>query len=126
MLKKLGTVLAMAAVLGVGGSALAERHKLTGGRQPPRPVTGVVNINAATAAQLDMLPGIGRQTAGQIVAFREKQPFKAADDIVKVKGVGPRTFGRIKGHLTVSGPTTLAYAAKPAGSPKEGAARPVN
>lgn len=126
MLKKFGTALAMAAVLLVGTGALAEPHKLTGGRHPPRPVTGVININAATAAQLDMLPGIGRHTAGQIVAFREKQPFKAAEDLVKVKGVSQRTLGHIKSYLTVSGPTTLAYAAKSPGASNEGAARQVN
>ncbi len=125
MMKKLGTMLAMAAVLTVGGSALAEGHKLTGGRHPARPVAGVININAATATQLDMLPGIGRNTAGKIVAFREKQPFRATEDLVKVKGVGQRTFGRIKTYLTVSGPTTLAYLAKPGASSKDGA-RQVN
>ncbi len=66
MLKKIGTMLAVAAVLATSGAAFAQAHKLTGGRHPARAVTGVVNINAATAAQLDMLPGVGRHTAGLI------------------------------------------------------------
>ena len=111
MLRKLGLLLTMVSVLAVGGSALAQAHPFTGGRHPARAISGVVNINTATSAQLEMLPGVGRQTAGLILAYREKQPFKTSEDIVKIKGVGPRTYSRIKTNLAVSGPTTLAFAA---------------
>ena len=124
MLKKLGTMLAMAAVLSVGGDALAEGRKpFTGGRHPARAVAGVININTATAKQLDMLPGVGRHTAALIVAYREKQSFKAPEEIAQVKGLGQGIYRRIKAYLTVSGQTTLAYAAeqKPTDPSKLGA-----
>jgi len=114
--KKLGTMAVMAAALALGGAARAEAHKLTGGRQVARPVTGTININTATAKELDMLPGVGRHTAALILAYREKQSFNAPEEITKVKGVGRATYKKIKPYLSVSGPTTLAYAgpARPA------------
>ncbi len=124
MLKKLGTMLAMGALLSIGGGALAEGRKpFSGGRHPARAVAGVININTATTKQLDMLPGVGRHTAALIVAYREKQAFKAPEEIEKVKGVGAGTYRRIKPYVTVSGQTTLAFAvqARPPDPSKPGA-----
>jgi len=99
-------------------TAMADRHPPS---RTPRPVTGLVNINTATSHQLELLPGVGRRTASLIVAYREKQPFKAPAEIVKVKGVGQGIFRHIKPYLTVSGPTTLALA-----SPKASAEAPIS
>ncbi|MFR1640007.1 MAG: helix-hairpin-helix domain-containing protein [Eggerthellaceae bacterium] len=52
---------------------------------------GLVNINAATAAELDALPGIGPATAEKIVADREANgPFSAIEDIKRVSGIGEK------------------------------------
>ncbi|MGC4120228.1 MAG: helix-hairpin-helix domain-containing protein [Myxococcales bacterium] len=53
------------------------------------------------------MPGVGPRSASAIVAYREKTPFKAAHEIVKVKGIGEGTFKKIKAYLTIAGPTTL-------------------
>ena len=85
------------------------------GKRPnftPREVTGTININAASLKELELLPGVGHRAAGLIVAYREKSPFKTAQEISKVKGIGKRTFAKIKPYLAVSGPTTLAVAAR--------------
>jgi competence protein ComEA len=104
LMKSMVVVAAMA----VSGSALAASGK--GLHLTPREVSGVININTATAQQLELLPGVGRHTAGLIVAYREKTPFKAAHEIVKVKGVGQGIFNHVKQYLTIAGPTTLAVA----------------
>lgn len=111
MFRKFLQVAAMAAAMAVAGSAMA-----AGGKRPnmtPREITGVVNINTATVKELELLPGVGNHTAGLIVAYREKTPFKAPADLLKVKGVGPGILRKVKQYVTISGPTTLS-AASPA------------
>ena len=64
--------------------------------------TGRVNINTADAAELDTLPGIGEVTAGDIIAFREKNgPFKKPEDIMKVPRIKQSRFDSIKDFITV-------------------------
>ncbi len=51
--------------------------------------TGPVDLNSATAAQLDALPGIGPSTAAAIVAYRDKHgPFTSIDGLLEIKGLG--------------------------------------
>lgn len=69
--------------------------------------TGVVNLNEATGAQLDALPGVGAKAAQRIIAFRQKRPFKRIEELVRVKGFGKKQFLKLKPHLTLEGPTTL-------------------
>ena len=62
-----------------------------------------VNINKASAQQIaDALKGIGMAKAQAIVEYRKKNgKFKKAEDIVKVKGIGPATFAKIKKDVKV-------------------------
>jgi competence protein ComEA len=99
----------LALSVGFAGSAMAQKRTFD---RTPRPVTGVVNINTAALKELAMLPGVGRHAAQLIVAYREKQPFKSPAEIVNVKGVGQGIYRRIKAHLAISGPTTLAVQPK--------------
>ncbi|MBM3187253.1 MAG: ComEA family DNA-binding protein [Chloroflexi bacterium] len=63
---------------------------------------GLININTASAAELDTLPGIGPAYAERIIAYREAHgPFASPDEIMKVQGIGPATYDRIKGQITV-------------------------
>lgn len=72
------------------------------------PGQGVVNINAAEASQLALLPRVGPSVAQRIVEFREKNgPFKSSEDLLLVRGIGERTFALIKPHVVTSGQTTL-------------------
>jgi competence protein ComEA len=75
--------------------------------KPRLQCTGVVNLNEATAAQLDLLPGVGAKAAGHILAWREKRAFKRIEELVRVKGFGKKRFLKLKPHLTLQGPTTL-------------------
>jgi competence protein ComEA len=69
--------------------------------------TGVVNLNEATVAQLDLLPGVGAKAAQRVVSWREKRAFKRIEELVRVKGFGKKRFLKLKPHLTLAGPTTL-------------------
>ena len=63
---------------------------------------GRVNINTASASELDALPGIGPTTAQAIVDYRlQNGSFQFIQDIQKVPGIGPATYDRIKDYITV-------------------------
>jgi competence protein ComEA len=68
--------------------------------------TPVVNINNATVVELAYLPGIGPSTAEQIVRYRKGRPFVKPFHITRVKGIGKKTFGKIKKYISVNKPTT--------------------
>ncbi len=74
----------------------------------PREVTGTVNLNQATKAELELLPGVGPKTAKMILDYRATKSFEKPEDVRKVKGVGRGIYNKIKGHIAVSGATTLA------------------
>ncbi len=61
-----------------------------------------VNINTAGVDELVALPGIGRAYAQRIVEYRDKNgPFKKLEDLINVRGIGEKTFERIKDHITL-------------------------
>jgi competence protein ComEA len=65
----------------------------------------VVNLNTATAADLEALPGIGAKTAARIVEYRQKNgPFKKAEELMNVRGVGEKNFLKLKPQITVGTP----------------------
>ena len=67
--------------------------------------TEAINLNSATATQLADLPGIGLKTAELIVQYRTKNgPFKKIEEVMNVRGVGEKSFLRIKDRLTVAAP----------------------
>jgi competence protein ComEA len=60
-----------------------------------------ININSATATELEQLPGIGEVIAGRIVAFREENgAFRAVDDLILIDGISARTIDRIRDLVT--------------------------
>ena len=68
---------------------------------------GVVNLNTATAEQLQLLPGVGEVRANAIVDLRKQNGgFKSLDDLEAVKGVGPAMMERLRPHITLTGKTT--------------------
>ena len=70
--------------------------------------SGVVNINEASADELERLPGIGPAKARAIVEHRHTHPFHRVDDLTRVKGIGKKTFAKLRPYLTLIGRTTLA------------------
>ncbi|WP_456479167.1 ComEA family DNA-binding protein [Nautilia sp.] len=62
-----------------------------------------ININTATMEELHSLKGIGHTKAVAIMEYRKKHPFKKIEDIMKVKGIGVKTFEKIKNDIEVKG-----------------------
>ena len=61
-----------------------------------------VNLNTATAEQLESLPGIGPASAKSILEYREKVgKFNRIEEIINIKGIGEKKFLKIKNRLTV-------------------------
>ncbi|MDQ6969334.1 MAG: ComEA family DNA-binding protein [Mariprofundus sp.] len=61
-----------------------------------------VNINTATAEQLQSVKGIGEKTAAAIIIYREAHgAFKSVDDLTRVKGIGDKKLDKIDDDLTV-------------------------
>ncbi len=62
-----------------------------------------LDLNSASATDLDALPGIGPALAGRIVEYRQKHgPFKKIDDLIQVSGIGPKLLDKIKPQLIIS------------------------
>lgn len=64
-----------------------------------------INLNSATAAELEKLPGVGPATAARIVEYRQKNgAFKKVEDLMNVRGIGEKTFLTLKPLITVAPP----------------------
>ena len=61
----------------------------------------LVNINTATAAELELLPGIGPATAAKIIEYRSSNPFNSIEDLMQVRGIGKAKFAKLKGSITI-------------------------
>ena len=73
--------------------------------QEPRSgaAAATLNLNTATVAQLEALPGIGKSTAERIVEYRQKSGgFKKVEDLMNVKGIGEKSFLKLKPLVTVA------------------------
>lgn len=69
-----------------------------GSPQRDAPSAGLVNLNTATPEQLEGLPGVGPVLAGKII---EGRPYRAVEELLRVKGIGPATFDKLRDLVTV-------------------------
>ncbi|MFB3902278.1 MAG: ComEA family DNA-binding protein [Acidobacteriota bacterium] len=66
-------------------------------------VPAKVDINTATIAELDTLPGIGPAIAARIIDFRSRHgPFRRVEDLMNVRGIGEKKFLKLKGRIVIS------------------------
>ena len=71
--------------------------------RPAAAATAPVNLNTATQAQLETLPGLGAKAAERILEYRQKNgAFKKVEDLMNVKGIGEKSFLKLKPLLTVA------------------------
>jgi competence protein ComEA len=95
--KVAGAVVALVGLLALAGPpALAESS-----------LHGVVNVNTASAAELELLPGIGASRAAALIAAREeKGGFSSLEELLEVKGIGDASLAKLRPHLVLEGDTT--------------------
>jgi len=64
----------------------------------------LVNLNTASAAELEQLPGVGPSTAAQIIRFREQSgPFRRPEDLLAIPRITRRTLDRLRPYIVVNG-----------------------
>jgi len=89
----IATVAALALCLVAGG---------VGAEDKPAKVEGKININEASRAQLMKLSGVGPGTADRIISYRQAHgPFRRAQDLEKVEGVGKGVLEKNEGRIAV-------------------------
>jgi competence ComEA-like helix-hairpin-helix protein len=73
-----------------------------------------IDLNTASAAELESLPGVGPSKAQAILAHREVAPFKSTEELIEVKGIGDKLFAQLKDRVTVSAGGNARKAGDPA------------
>ena len=81
---------------------------------------GQLNPNAATSEQLELLPGIGPTTAARILEYVKKHPIRQLGQLMRVKGIGRKTYDKIRPYLILEGETTLRLAGSETGDSSSG------
>jgi competence protein ComEA len=101
--------MAVASAAGAVSAATAQQQQQQqgrGGAQTP-PASPLVNLNTASAADLQKLPGIGPAMANRIVEYRQKNGgFKKVEELMNIQGIGEKVFLRLKPLVTLTPPKT--------------------
>ncbi|MGX9418179.1 ComEA family DNA-binding protein [Vibrio sp. WJH972] len=76
--------------------------KSTASKSPKKAPSKPININTANEALLIQLPGVGPATAKAIIKHRKANgKFKKANDLLNVKGIGDKTFKKMKSYVKI-------------------------
>lgn len=102
MYRTLLSIAALTVFLAAPSPAMAQSAATARSGAKPA-ATGTININTASAADFEALPGIGAKTAARIVEYRQKNgPFKKIEDLMNIRGIGEKNFLKLRPQLTVA------------------------
>ncbi len=103
MFRTILSIVAVASLLAAMPSTPVAAQTKAGARTATKPAASTtVNLNTASAVDLEGLPGIGAKTAARIVEYRQKNgPFKKVEELMNVRGVGEKNFLKLKPQITV-------------------------
>jgi competence protein ComEA len=91
---------ALSTVPAVSGGTLHSAPTMT--TQAALPITGPLNINTASAAELEALPGIGPTLAGRVIDYRQRHGyFRSVDELEAVQGISTRMVEELRPLITV-------------------------
>jgi competence protein ComEA len=98
------SLVALATLLASPAQAQTARTKTVD--QAAAKPTVQVNLNTATVADLQELPGVGAKVAARIIEYRQKQgPFKRIEELMNIQGIGEKSFLKLRPQITVGGKT---------------------
>ncbi|HEY9746126.1 MAG TPA: helix-hairpin-helix domain-containing protein [Oculatellaceae cyanobacterium] len=82
---------------------VSEKHSKSRRHKPAKPkAPPVLNINTASLQQLQLLPGIGPKMAERVLQYRKEHGvFRSPEEIMEVKGIGPKKFEKLRPYLRV-------------------------
>lgn len=91
-------------------SSAAQSLAATRKHPPAKPI----NLNTATAAQLEQLPGVGPATAKAILDFRAKSgPFRRVEDLLSVHGISEKRLQKLRPYVTVAPASSVSQKPRP-------------
>jgi competence protein ComEA len=100
---RLRTLLAVA-LLALATPALAAKKPLAASDR--------IDLNRAGVTELMRLPGVGERRARAIVEQRSRAPFRRLEDVLQVKGLGPKWLAKVRAHVVVGGAPAPAVPAR--------------
>ena len=114
-MKKTRISLTMVVLVAIGFMMVAVAGAQDKGMKKTKPNTAIVNLNTATSEELEQVKGIGPKLAEKIIEYRKANgPFKRAEDIVNVQGIGTKFWEANKDRFVVEAAPAPAVVSAPA------------
>lgn len=96
------TLMALALAVAATGAPPAPLPVADGMLQQAQAERPPIDVNTATAEELEEIPGIGEALAGRIIEFRQEHgPFEKIDDLLNVRGIGAASLEKLRSYLVV-------------------------